>query len=249
MTEPVITFRNVCYRIAEQDILSKISLEVYEGETLALIGPSGSGKTTLLKLVNGLLQPTSGSVLVHGHDTRTWHPILLRRRIGYVIQEVGLFPHLTVAENVAIVPKLEGWPRERIRQRVDELLRQVGLPPQKFATRYPHQLSGGQKQRVGIARALAADPPILLFDEPFGALDPVLRAEVQDWFCRLKDQLKKTAIFVTHDVREALLVGDRIGLLDRGQLVLVETPENFLSTEHPLARKFLRYIYLPLNPC
>jgi osmoprotectant transport system ATP-binding protein len=200
-------------------LLSDLNLQVRRGETLVLLGRSGSGKTTTLKLINRLLEPTSGEVRVEGRPTTAWDPILLRRRIGYVIQEVGLFPHLTVEKNVGLVPALEGWEPGRIRERAHGLLRLVGLDPETFAARKPHELSGGQRQRVGVARALAADPPFLLMDEPFGALDPVTRAEMQREFRRLKEQLNKTIVFVTHDVREALLLANRIALLVEGRLM------------------------------
>lgn len=223
----IVAFRNLSYRINGKDILREISLEVQPGETLVLLGRSGSGKTTALKMVNGLLFATGGDLFVEGKSTRDWDPIRLRRRIGYVIQDIGLFPHFTVAENVGLVPRLEGWPRERIEARVRELLDKVGLAAGDFAGRYPRELSGGQRQRVGVARALAADPPLLLFDEPFGALDPVTRVEVQREFLRLRRTLAKTAIFVTHDVREALLVGTRIALLKQGRLEALAAPSEF----------------------
>src|SRR5207249_1914707 len=175
---PIVSFRNVSYHFGPNDILRNLSFDVEAGETLVLLGRSGSGKTTVLKLVNGLLLPSEGAVLVEGRATTAWDPIRLRRRIGYVIQEVGLFPHFTVAENVGLVPRLEGWEPARISARVDELLAAVGLSPQDFRTRRPRQLSGGQRQRVGVARALAAEPALLLFDEPFGAVDPVTRLDL-----------------------------------------------------------------------
>src|SRR5207253_1158603 len=197
----MIEFRDVSFHINDilkRLIVSQVSLEIPHGETLVLLGRSGSGKTTLLKLINGMLLPTKGEILVQDRPTTSWDPIRLRRRIGYVIQETGLFPHFTVEENIGLVPRLEGWPAERIRARVDELLEHVGLPAQEFARRYPRELSGGQRQRVGVARALAADPPVLLFDEPFGALDPVTRLDLQKQFLALRNTLHKTAIFVTH---------------------------------------------------
>jgi len=220
-------------------LLDALSLAVEEGETLAVIGRSGSGKTTALKLVNALLMPTAGEVRVAGRATTAWDAIRLRRRTGYVIQEMGLFPHLTVARNVGLVPELEGWPRERIGQRVEELLALVGLPAAEFAGRYPHQLSGGQRQRVGVARALAADPPLLLLDEPFGALDPITRAELQREFRALQARLKKTAIFVTHDMREAALVGDRIAVVAGGRLRAVATPEALRESGDPEVRALM----------
>ncbi|HMD50931.1 MAG TPA: ATP-binding cassette domain-containing protein [Bryobacteraceae bacterium] len=234
-----VEFRGVSFSVSDRAVLDNLTLSVAPGETLVLLGRSGSGKTTALKMVNGLLQPTAGEVLVDGRATSAWDAIQLRRRIGYVIQEVGLFPHFTVAENIGLVPRLNGWPPERISARVRELLEQVDLPPDDFAARYPRQLSGGQRQRVGVARALAADPDLLLFDEPFGALDPVTRLELQNQFLALRDRLQKTSIFVTHDVREALRIGTRIALLDRGRLETLETPARFLGSLGPQTRAFL----------
>lgn len=235
----VVEFRNVSYGVPEKAILKDFNLRVEAGETLVLLGRSGSGKTTALKTVNGLLQPTSGEVSVEGRPTTAWDPVRLKRRIGYVIQEVGLFPHFTVAENIGLVPKLEGWQPAAIEKRVRELLAQVGLAPQEFASRYPRQLSGGQRQRVGVARALAADPPVLLFDEPFGALDPVTRLELQREFLALRRGLGKTALFVTHDVREALVLGNRIALLHEGRLELIATPSEFQRAHGPEVEAFL----------
>jgi osmoprotectant transport system ATP-binding protein len=246
MTEPpdndaaVIECRHASYRLASgRALVSNLDLEVRRGETLVLLGRSGSGKTTTLKLINRLLEPSEGEVLVEGRATTAWDPIRLRRRIGYVIQEVGLFPHLTVERNVGLVPALEGWEPERIRARVEKLLRLVGLDPETFSARRPHELSGGQRQRVGVARALAADPPFLLMDEPFGALDPVTRAELQREFSRLKEKLNKTIIFVTHDVREALMLATRIALLEEGKLVSVHAARDFLSAREPEAKAFV----------
>lgn len=204
-----------------------------------LLGRSGSGKTTALKLINRLLEPTEGAVLVEGRSTLEWDPIRLRRRIGYVIQETGLFPHFSVERNVALVPQLEGWPVERSRARVNELLELVGLESSQFAHRYPHQLSGGQRQRVGVARALAADPPMLLMDEPFGALDPLTRAEIQREFHSLQARLHKTIVFVTHDLREALLLADRIALLEAGRLVGTFAPDEFLKSTDPIVAAYI----------
>jgi len=234
---PFVEFVAAGFRLpGGRALLDALSLAVEEGETLAVIGRSGSGKTTALKLVNALLMPTMGEVRVAGRATTAWDAIRLRRRTGYVIQEMGLFPHLTVARNVGLVPELEGWPPERIGQRVEELLALVGLPAAEFAGRYPHQLSGGQRQRVGVARALAADPPLLLLDEPFGALDPITRAELQREFRALQARLKKTAIFVTHDMREAALVGDRIAVVAGGRLRAVATPEALRESRDPEVR-------------
>lgn len=234
-----LEFRGASLRIGGKLILDNLSLAVEHGQTLVLLGRSGSGKTTALKMINGLLLPTEGEVLVDGRSTAACDLIQLRRGIGYVIQEVGLFPHFTVAENVGLVPQLEGWPAERIAERTAELLTQVGLEPAEFQQRYPRQLSGGQRQRVGVARALAADPRFLLLDEPFGALDPVTRVELQDQFLALRDQLAKTSVFVTHDVREALRIGTHIALLDRGRLESAGTREQFLRSTGPQARAFL----------
>jgi len=236
---PILEFRNVSYRVRDEWILREISLTVDEGETLVLLGRSGAGKTTLLKMVNGLVIPTEGEVRFEGHATGQWDLIRLRRRIGYVIQEVGLFPHLTVEDNVELVPRLEAWAPETRRTRVALLLNSVGLPPDQFAARYPRSLSGGQKQRVGVARALAADPPLLLLDEPFGALDPIIRLELQRQFIALRQSFGKTAVFVTHDVREALTMATRIALLKEGRLQLVATPQGFLASQLDEARAFL----------
>jgi osmoprotectant transport system ATP-binding protein len=238
-TGPIVSFQNVSYTAGGRSILNSLSFEVAHGETLVLLGRSGSGKTTALKLVNGLLFATEGKVEVEGVPTRDWNPIQLKRRIGYVIQEVGLFPHFTIAENVGLVPRLEGWEAGRIAARVTELLTQVGLDPREFASRYPRQLSGGQRQRAGVARALAADPPLLLFDEPFGALDPITRLELQDQFLSLRRTIGKSAIFVTHDVREALRLGTRIALLEGGRLSALAEPDEFVRVETPEARAFL----------
>jgi osmoprotectant transport system ATP-binding protein len=234
-----IECRGVWYRPdGGRALVADLSLQIQRGETLVLLGRSGSGKTTTLKLINRLLEPTAGEILVDGRRTADGNPIRLRRGIGYVIQEVGLFPHLTVERNVGLVPSLEGWEPSRIRARVNELLRLVGLPPEQFASRRPQELSGGQRQRVGVARALAADPPILLMDEPFGALDPVTRADLQREFRRLAARLAKTIVFVTHDVREALLLGTRIALLADGRLVAVHPPKEFLRAPEPEVKAF-----------
>ena len=239
MQSPLVQFHNVKYSLPNVTIISDLNLTVERGETLVLLGESGCGKTTTLKLVNRLLTPTSGEVIVEGKSTTEWDPIQLRRRIGYVIQEGGLFPHFTIARNVALVPSLSGWEDARTDERVREMLNLVGLDPARFAERYPRELSGGQRQRVGVARALAADPPLLLLDEPFGALDPLTRASLQREFAELASRLDKTAILVTHDVREAMILGQRIGLMHKGQLLLLETPERFRTSEHPQARAYL----------
>jgi len=238
----VIEFRDVSFHINDipdpRVVISGVSLTVPYGETLVLLGRSGSGKTTLLRLINGMLLPSSGEVLVQEMPTTQWDTIRLRRGIGYVIQEAGLFPHFTVAENVALVPTLEKWDRCRTAVRVGELLSLVGLNPSEFADRNPRELSGGQRQRVGVARALAADPPILLMDEPFGALDPVTRAELQREFRALARRLGKTIVFVTHDLREALLLASRIVLLQAGRIVAVAEGQEFLRIDHPEVRAF-----------
>jgi osmoprotectant transport system ATP-binding protein len=236
----VVEFRDVSYEIGGRPILAGVSFAVEAGETLVLLGRSGSGKTTALKMTNGMLRPTRGQVLIDGRASVEWDPIRLKRHIGYVIQEVGLFPHFTVADNVALVPTLEGWERPRIVKRVDELLDAVGLPPAQFRLRYPRQLSGGQRQRVGVARALAADPALLLFDEPFGAVDPVTRTELQQQFLALRRDFQKTSIFVTHDVREALRLGSRIALLANGHVELIAEPQVFRQAQTDEARAFLK---------
>ena len=239
METPLVQFHNVTYSLPNTTIISDLNLTVERGETLVLLGESGCGKTTTLKLVNRLLTPTAGEVVVEGKATTAWDPIDLRRRIGYVIQEGGLFPHFTIARNVGLVPSLANWEETRTTERVREMLNLVGLDPNRFAERYPRELSGGQRQRVGVARALAADPPLLLLDEPFGALDPLTRASLQREFAELSTRLGKTAILVTHDVREAMILGRRIGLMHKGQLLLLETPERFRATDNPQARAYL----------
>ena len=238
---PIVEFQNLGFRISADSpaILENLNLTVYEGETLVLLGKSGCGKTTTLKMVNRLIEPTAGKVLVEGKSTVDWDHIQLRRHIGYVIQEAGLFPHFTVARNVAVVPKLEKWQESRVQERVEKLLAMVGLDASRFGHRYPRELSGGQRQRVGVARALAADPKLLLMDEPFGALDPLTRADIQIEFRTLVDKLNKTVILVTHDVREALMLGSRIGLMDAGGLLLLATPEEFATSKNELARAYM----------
>ena len=236
-----VEFRSVGFRWnGGQTVLSHLSFQVFDGETLVLLGRSGCGKTTTLKLVNRLLTPTEGSIWIEGKAASEWDPIRLRRRIGYVIQEVGLFPHFTVEENVALVPSLEGWDLQHTRMRVCEMLSLVGLPAEKFARRFPKELSGGQRQRVGLARALAADPPYLLMDEPFGALDPVTRREIQQEFCDLKKRLHKTILFVTHDIQEAFLLASRIALMKEGRIVALGSPGELQNSPHPEAAAFLK---------
>jgi osmoprotectant transport system ATP-binding protein len=237
---PIIEFRDVAFTLPNgQQLLSGLNLQVQRGETLVLLGRSGSGKTTTLKLVNRLLTPSAGEVLVNGAPTAESDVIRLRRSIGYVIQDTGLFPHYTVEKNIGLVPRIEGWPTEKIHLRVEELLQLIGLDA-SLASRYPHQLSGGQRQRVGVARALAADPAILLMDEPFGALDALTRDQLQREFLSLQQRLNKTVVFVTHDLREALRLGARIALMEAGRLLTVLPPEDFLRSTEPLAAAYAR---------
>jgi osmoprotectant transport system ATP-binding protein len=239
-TGPVIEFCEVFYELPNgRSLLQGLNLSVQGGETLVLLGRSGSGKTTTLKLINRLLSPTRGEVRVNGASTVESDVIHLRRSIGYVIQDVGLFPHYTVERNIGLVPRIDGWPAVRIQSRVSELLQMVGLDPQ-MASRYPHQLSGGQRQRVGVARALAADPAILLMDEPFGALDAITRDQLQREFLSLQQRLNKTVVFVTHDLREALRLGSRIALMEAGKLVTVLSPQDFLRSSDPLASAYVQ---------
>lgn len=245
--QPLVEFRNVSFSHegSPTPVISNLNFSIFQGETLVLLGKSGCGKTTTLKLINRLLLPTAGQVLVQGKATTDWDPIRLRRQTGYVIQEGGLFPHFTVGRNVALVPTLEEWDRQRIESRVSELLSMVGLDAAEFAARYPGELSGGQRQRVGVARALAAEPALLLLDEPFGALDPLTRAGLQREFRDLAKSLHKTVVLVTHDVREALLLGSRIGLMDKGNLVLLEAPAAFLKSKDERALAYLDTLQLP----
>ena len=236
--EPAIAFDNVSFHVSGRALVDDLELSVNQGETLVLLGRSGSGKTTSLKLINRLLVPSSGAVRVNGKSTIAWDPIRLRRSIGYVIQDGGLFPHFTVARNIALVPQIEHWPQEKIEARVQELLALVGLSPD-LAARYPQQLSGGQRQRVGVARALAADPPILLLDEPFGALDPITRSEMQEEFRDLQQRMKKAVIFVTHDLREALLLADLVALMEEGRLIANLPVTEFPHSPEPLVRAYV----------
>ena len=239
-----VEFAQVGYRVDGREVLCGVDLKLERSEALVLLGRSGSGKTTLLKMVNSLLTPSSGDVRFEDRRVAEWDPIRLRRRIGYVIQDGGLFPHFTVARNIGLVPELEAWPVQKIRARVDELLDAVGLAPDIYAARYPRQLSGGEKQRVGIARALAADPPLLLLDEPFAALDPVTRYDMQQHFLKLRKEFDKAALFVTHDLREALLLGSRIALLHEGRVEWVGASSEFLQAQSPHAQTFLRTLEL-----
>ncbi len=236
--EIAVAFQAAAFHINGRCIVGPLELDVRRGERLVLLGRSGSGKTTTLRLINALVLPTAGTVLVSGTATTDWDVVRLRRSIGYVIQEVGLFPHFTVAQNVGLVPRLEEWTAERIETRVAELLRLVGLEPHRFATRLPHELSGGQRQRVGLARALAADPPLLLCDEPFGAVDPITRADLQREFRVLTDELDKTVVFVTHDLDEAMLLGDRIAFMEKGALAFLGDTAEFRRTDLEPVRSF-----------
>jgi len=236
--ETVIEFRNVSFALNGSELVCNLNLSIFAGETIVLLGRTGSGKTTTLKLINNLRSPTHGEVLVKGRATGDWNLIPLRRMIGYVIQEIGLFPHFTVERNIGVVPTLENWPAARVRERTQELLKLVGLNPQ-LAARYPRELSGGQRQRVGVARALAADPPILLMDEPFGALDPITRAELQNEFLALQKRLSKTVVFVTHDLHEALRLATRIALMENGRLVTILSPQEFNQSTEPLVKAYV----------
>ena len=243
-----VEFRDVRFAHGGRCVIDGFSLALEAGSVLALVGRSGSGKTTVLKLVNRLRLPEAGAVLVEGRDTREWDPIRLRRRIGFVLQQVGLLPHLTVERNVGLVPRIEGWPASKVRERVEGLLHLVGLPPATFAERWPHELSGGQQQRVGVARALAADPPILLMDEPFGALDAITRAELQREFQRVQREVRKSVLLVTHDIAEALALGDRVGVLDSGRLIACDTSEAIARSADPRVRPFIDSWRPPATP-
>ncbi len=235
---PAINFDHATFRLNGRALVHDLVLSVNQGETLVLLGRSGSGKTTSLKLINRLLVPSAGEVRVNGRPTTDWNPIRLRRSIGYVIQDGGLFPHFTVERNIGLVPQIENWPQERVKARVQELLALAGLSSD-LAGRYPAQLSGGQRQRVGVARALAADPPILLLDEPFGALDPITRSEIQKEFRALQQRMKKAVIFVTHDLREALLLADRVALMEDGRLIANLPVAEFPHSREPLVRAYV----------
>jgi len=214
----------------EKPAVEHIDLDIPEGEIVIFVGPSGCGKTTLMKMINRLIEPTSGRIFIQGEDVTSVNPDQLRRRIGYVIQQIGLFPHMTIGDNIATVPKMLGWDKGRIDTRIDELLELVGLDAKTFRKRYPKQLSGGQRQRVGVARALAVDPPVMLMDEPFGAIDPITRDRLQNEFLRLQAEIRKTIVFVTHDIDEAIKMGDRIAILREGaQIAQYDTPRRILS--------------------
>lgn len=238
----IVEFRGVSFEIDGVRILNEIDLKIESGEVVVLLGESGCGKTTTLRLINRLIEPTSGNVLVEGRPTTDWDPIELRRKTGYVLQDGGLFPHMTAAENVGIILRLERWSEEKKKARVDELFELVGLATERFADRFPHELSGGQRQRIGVARALAADPGLLLLDEPFGALDPLTRTKLQKEFASIVLRMGKTAVFVTHDLHEAMLLGTRIVLMEKGQIVLNAEPAEFEASEIPLVRAYLETI-------
>jgi osmoprotectant transport system ATP-binding protein len=238
-----IQFRDVSFGHAGRArTLHDFTLSVGDGEFVALVGRSGAGKTTVLKLVNRLLSPDAGEVRVHGRDAREWDPIRLRRAVGYVIQEVGLFPHLTVADNIGVVPKLEGWPASRVAARTRDLLDLMGLAPDVYAGRWPDELSGGQRQRIGVARALAVDPPVLLMDEPFGALDPVARRQLQDEFRQLRARLHTTVMFVTHDMAEAIALADRIGVMHDGRLIWCGPSHTIAESDDPLVQQLVETV-------
>ncbi|MDY0387500.1 MAG: betaine/proline/choline family ABC transporter ATP-binding protein [Methanolobus sp.] len=223
-----IQFKGVTKKYGSVFAVKDLDLEIQGGELLILIGPSGSGKTTALRMMNRMIEQDSGTVTINGLDTREVDPVRLRRNMGYVIQNIGLFPHMTIGENIGLVPKLEGWDKNRIEKRVRELLDFVSLPPEMFMNRYPRQLSGGQQQRIGLARAMAMDPPLFLMDEPFGALDPILRKQLQKEFVKIKNEINRTIVFVTHDIEEALILGDRIAIMDQAKLVQVGPPEELI---------------------
>jgi osmoprotectant transport system ATP-binding protein len=241
-----VEFRHVSYAIGARKLLDDVSLTVGAGETFALVGASGAGKTTVLKLVNRLLLPDAGEVRVQGTDTREWDPIRLRRSVGYVIQDVGLFPHLSVADNIAVVPRLEEWPEERVASRVRALLDLIGLAPDTYTGRWPDELSGGQRQRVGVARALAVDPPVLLMDEPFGALDPITRRQLQQEFRRIQARVAKCVILVTHDMAEALALADRVGVLHEGRLIWCGTAQAITESDDVRVRALVESV-VPLR--
>ena len=244
-TANIVEFKSVSYEIGGSTILDSLNFEVSKGEILILLGESGCGKTTTLKLINRLIEPTSGTILVEQKPTSEWDKIGLRRQIGYVLQDGGLFPHMTVEQNVGLPLAIKDT-NLKTEPRVREMLDLVGLDPAKFANRFPHELSGGQRQRIGVARALASDPELLLLDEPFGALDAITRTNLQKEFAKLVRELGKTAVFVTHDLHEAMLLGTRIALMEKGKIVLLETPENFRRSDISLVRAYLDTISMPV---
>jgi osmoprotectant transport system ATP-binding protein len=223
-----IQLENITKKYNNNFAVQDLDLKIHGGELLILIGPSGSGKTTTLRMINQLIEPDEGRILINNQDIMQFDSVKLRRNIGYVIQDIGLFPHMTIRNNIGLIPKLEGWSNNEITDKVKTLLDFVSLPPDQFLYRYPNQLSGGQQQRVGLARALAMDPPLLLMDEPFGALDPILRRQLQDEFCRIKQELGRTIVFVTHDIEEAFKLGDRIAIMDGANLIQIGKPEDLI---------------------
>src|SRR6056297_1334208 len=223
-----IEIKNVSKKYGAVIAVNQVSLNIIGGELLILLGPSGCGKTTLLRMINRLVETDEGQILINGQDVKNFNPVLLRKNIGYVIQQIGLFPHMTVKENISLVPKLEGWTEKEMNQRVKELLELVSLPPEQFLNRKPKELSGGQQQRIGLARALVMDPYLLLMDEPFGALDPILRKQLQEEFSKIKEQLGKTIVFVTHDIEEAFRLGDRVAIMEDAKLIQIGTAEELL---------------------
>lgn len=225
----MVRFENVKKMYGEETVIDNLNLEIKEGQLVVLIGPSGCGKTTTLKMINRLIEPSSGSIYINGEDITRVNPVELRRKVGYVIQQIGLFPNMTIAQNVEIVPKLLGWPAEKRKARMEELLNMVDMDPKQYAGRYPSELSGGQQQRIGVLRALAAEPPLVLMDEPFGALDPITREALQDEVKKLQKKLKKTIVFVTHDMDEALKIADVIVLMRKGKIIQAASPEELLS--------------------
>jgi osmoprotectant transport system ATP-binding protein len=241
----IVEFRSVAFAAGDVHIIDDLSFEVRRGEVLVLLGESGCGKTTTLKLINRLLEPTAGEVLVDGRPTTAWDAIDLRRRIGYVLQEGGLFPHMSVRDNAALVLTITDVSPAKAAARADEMLELVGLDPAKFADRFPHELSGGQRQRVGVARALAADPQLLLLDEPFGALDALTRTRLQREFAELVRELGKTAVFVTHDLHEAMLLATRIALMDKGRIVVIDDAAQFADSTDPLVGAYFDTIAIP----
>ncbi len=259
MSEPMIRLEKLTKHFPGQSqaAVDELDLDVPEGEIVILVGPSGCGKTTTMKLINRIIEPSSGRIFLEGEDVTRTNPDQLRRRIGYVIQQIGLFPHQRIGDNIATVPRMLGWPKARVDARVDELLELIGLDP-SYRARYPKQLSGGQRQRVGVARALAADPPVMLMDEPFGAIDPITRSRLQDEFLRLQREIRKTIVFVTHDIGEAIKMGDRIAILrERSIIAQYDTPEAILSgPADAFVSDFIgsgaalrRLDLLPVGPC
>jgi len=237
----MIEFKNVKKSFKQTTVLKEMNLTINKGELVVFIGPSGCGKTTSLKMINRLIEPTEGTIIVNGQDTRKMDPIELRRQMGYVIQQTGLFPHMTIRENIQLIASLEGHAEQDMDARTERLLKMVGLDPDQFIDRYPSELSGGQQQRIGFARALMNDPEVILMDEPFSALDPVTRNQLQDDIKRLNDELGKTILFVTHDMQEAMKLGDRIALMRDGKLVVVGTPEEIRASEDPFVLEFTQH--------